>query len=65
MNSKNLETFDSIYFCGKSHFEDEGTQNILKRLVTIMIIFYHADLKDCLMKALSLLLHLLILLIIY
>ena len=24
---KKLETFDSIYFCGKSHFEDDGTQN--------------------------------------
>ena len=24
-----LETFDSIYFCGKSHFEDDGTQNYL------------------------------------
>ena len=25
----NLETFDSIYFRGKSHFEDDGTQNYL------------------------------------
>ena len=24
---KKLETFDSIYFQGKSHFEDDGTQN--------------------------------------
>ena len=24
---KKLETFDSIYFCGKSHFEDDGTQS--------------------------------------
>ena len=24
---KKLETFDSIYFRGKSHFEDDGTQN--------------------------------------
>ena len=24
-----LETFDSIYFRGKSHFEDDGTQNYL------------------------------------
>ena len=24
-----LQTFDSIYFCGKSHFEDECTQNSL------------------------------------
>ena len=26
---KKLETFDSIYFCGKSLFEDDGTQNRL------------------------------------
>ena len=26
---KNLQTFDSIYFGGKSHFEDDGTQNYL------------------------------------
>ena len=26
---KKLETFDSIYFCDKSHFEDNGTQNYL------------------------------------
>ena len=26
---KKLKTFDSIYFCGKSHFEDDGTQNWL------------------------------------
>ena len=24
-----LETFDSIYFIGKSHFEEDGTQNYL------------------------------------
>ena len=24
-----LETFDSIYFRGKSHFEDDGTENYL------------------------------------
>ena len=24
-----METFDSICFCGKSHFEDDGTQNSL------------------------------------
>ena len=29
MNKKKLETFDSIYFRGKSHFEDDGTQNYL------------------------------------
>ena len=26
---KKLKTFDSIYFRGKSHFEEEGTQNYL------------------------------------
>ena len=26
---KKLETFDSIYFCGKSHFEDDGAQDQL------------------------------------
>ena len=26
---KKLETFDSINCCGKSHFEDDGTQNYL------------------------------------
>ena len=26
---KKLETFDSIYFRGKSHFEDDGAQNWL------------------------------------
>ena len=27
--SEKLETFDTIYFCGKSHFEDDGPQNYL------------------------------------
>ena len=26
---KKLETFDSVYFRGKSHFEEDGTQNWL------------------------------------
>ena len=26
---KKLQTFDWIYFCGKSHFEDDGIQNYL------------------------------------
>ena len=29
MNFKKLKTFDLSYFCGKSHFEDDGTQNYL------------------------------------
>ena len=26
---KKIETFDSIYFCGKGHFKDDGTKNCL------------------------------------
>ena len=48
---KKLETFNSTCFRGKSHFENDGTQNqlvfqttyrlvILKRLVILMIIKY-------------------------
>ena len=63
---KKLETFDSIYFHGKSHFEDDGTQDYLVfqtafryfKAVSIDSIYYHGNLKDCLMKVLSLLLHL-------
>ena len=29
---KNLQTFDSIYFRGKSHFENDGTQNAFKKV---------------------------------
>ena len=29
MNWINLKTFDSSYFIGKSHFEEDGTQNYL------------------------------------
>ena len=29
MNLKKIETFDSIYFCSQSHFENDGTQNYL------------------------------------
>ena len=29
---KNLQTFDSIYFRGKSHFENDGTQNTFKKV---------------------------------
>ena len=62
---KKLKFFDSIYFRDKSHFEDDGTQNdlvfqpmyrdILKQLVLITVIFYHGNLKDCLVKVLNLL----------
>ena len=54
-----LKTFDSGYFIGKCHFEEDGTQNYLVfqpiyrylRLL-ILIMFYHGHLKDCLMKVL-------------
>ena len=61
-----FQAFNSSYFCGKSHFQDDGTQNYsvlqsiyiyLKRLA-ILCIFQHGNLKDYLMKALGLLLHL-------
>ena len=64
---KKLETFDSIYFCDKSHFEDDGTQNYLgfqtvyryfKTVIMMILIFSQGNLKDCLMEVLSLLLRL-------
>ena len=36
---KKLETFDSSYFWGKSHFEEDGTQNYL--------VFQTIYRKDC------------------
>ena len=63
---KKLESFDSSYFRGKSHFENDGSQNwivfnqytdILKQLVLTIVIFCHTNLKDCLMKGLMYLLH--------
>ena len=61
-----LETFDSIYFRAKSHFEEDGTQNYLvfqpiqryfKKLMALVIVltFITGNLKDCLMKKLILL----------
>ena len=63
---KKLKTFDSSYFIGKSHFEEDGTQNYLvfqpinRYFKVIANIFYHGNLKDYLTKLLSLLLHLII-----
>ena len=58
---KKLETFDSIYFRGKSHFEDDVTQNYLvfqtvsKYFKTVSANDSNIlNLKDCLMKVLSL-----------
>ena len=58
---KKLQKFDSSYFRGKSHFEEDGTQyylvfqptyRYLKGLqVLVMVIIYtFGNLKDCLMK---------------
>ena len=68
-----LNTFDSSYFIGKSHFEDDGTQNYLVfqpvyiyiLRLEILIIFYHGNLKDYLLKVLHLLPHLIIFLILH
>ena len=65
---KKLETFDSIYFCGKSHSEDDDTKNYLvfqttcRYFKTVSIndsnILSWKSKKDYLMKAFSLLLRL-------
>ena len=60
---KKLKTFDSIYFIGKSHFQEDGTQNYLvfQPLSTyfkiiIQNIFHRGNLKDYQTKLLGLLL---------
>ena len=55
---KKLGTFDSIYFCGKSHFDKDGTQNYLVFQPMYRITFISGNLKDFLTKELILLLHL-------
>ena len=66
-----LKTFNSGYFIGKSHFEEDGTQNYLvfqlifryfkiNRLSMLLIMFYHGNLKDYLLKLLNCLLRLII-----
>ena len=66
-----LRSFDSSYFRGKSHFEEGGTQNYLlfqpvyiyvKKIGNTEHISAWKS-KDCLMKVLSLLLHLMIVLL--
>ena len=56
-----------MYFRGQNHFEDDGTQNWLvfqpiqkyfKTVSTTDSNIFHRNLKGCLMKVLSLLLHL-------
>ena len=69
-----LKTIDSSYFIGKSHFEDDVTQNYLVFqsiekyfkgfLVLVMAVtFITGNLKDCLMKELILLKRLIIVLL--
>ena len=66
---KKLQIFDSIYFRSKSHLEKDGTQNCLvfqpmhrdfKRLSGAGAgnYIFVENLKDCLMKILQLLIHL-------
>ena len=66
---KKLQKFDAAYFRGKSHFEEDGTENyvvfhqckdILQELqvLVVVIIYNFENLKVCLMKDLILLLHL-------
>ena len=68
-----LKTIDSSYFIGKSHFEDDVTQNYLVFqsiekyfkgfLVLVMAVtFITGNLKDCLMEELILLKRLIIVL---
>ena len=67
--SKKLNTFDSIYFSSKSHFEEDGTQNYLvfqpiqRCFKTVVGVgngnnIYYWNLKHCLMKEIILLKHL-------
>ena len=69
-----LKTFDSSYFIGKSHFEEDGTHNYLvfqpiikyfeiNRLPMLLIRFYRGNLKDYLPKLLNHLLRLIIVLL--
>ena len=68
-----LKTFDSSYFIGKSHFEEDGTQNYLVfqpmyidkcfLLHSILNMFQDGNLKDYLMKLLRRFLRLIIALI--
>ena len=72
-----LQAFDSIYFQGKNHFEDDGTQNYLMfqsmyratmyyvQSMVILSILQNKYLKHCLMTLLNLLLCLIIALLQY
>ena len=69
-----LKTFDSSYFIGKSHFEEDGTQNYLVfqpiykyfeafSIPNILNMFQNGNLKNYLMKGLRRFLRLIIVLI--
>ena len=58
---KKLKKFDSSYFIGKRHFEEDGAQHYLvfqpmyryfkSLLVLVMVVTFITDnLKDCMMK---------------
>ena len=68
---KKLKTFDSSYFNGKSHFEEDGSQNYLVfqptdryfKVIANTLHISDGNLKDYLTKLLRLLLHLIIVLL--
>ena len=68
---KKLKTFDSSYFTGKSHFEEDGSQNYLVfqpidryfKMIANTLHISDGNLKDYLTKLLPLLLHLIIVLL--
>ena len=61
---KKLKTFDLSYFIGKSHFNEDGTQNYLVfqplnkyfKLITNTLSILYGNLRDYLLKQLTLLL---------
>ena len=67
-NKKNLQTFNSSYFRGKSPFEEDGVQKYLVfqpmyryfKMITNAIMFHHGNLKDYQLKVLKQLQHLII-----
>ena len=70
---KKRKTFDYSYFIGKSHSEEDSTQNYLVfqplnkyfKVISILIMFQHGNLKGYLLKLLSVLLLLIIVLLLH
>ena len=66
-----LKTFDSSYFIGKSHFDEDGTQNYLVlqpmnkyfKVITNIDYVHHGNLRYYLLKVLNHLQHLIIVLL--